>query len=314
MMKALLEQYLSEALSPENVEALSQALEESFATKVKEHKDEITVQLQAQFAADREALVEAMDTMVRELVNEQVEELKDDVNSFRDLEVDYANKLVEAKQAMANDIEKDMTKLVAQVDAYLEERMTTQFTALKESIDETRKNQLGLRIFEMFRPEVEKLVDIESGNEAVRLQLEEANKKLEEQGKLLKESADNLASVTRAQTMQNVLSSLHGRPREIMEAILDKVETEKLQEAYENFIPRVLNESIATKTVEKETEEKTLNENAEVVPETKVVTGDDEELKKVLKEAEDIEAKMNAKTIDAAELSELRRLAGIGSF
>lgn len=87
MMKQLLEQFLSEALSPETLEELSTTLEESFAAKVTQNREEVMLELAAQFAADREALVESVDTMVKELLAEHMSELADDINDFRDLEL-----------------------------------------------------------------------------------------------------------------------------------------------------------------------------------------------------------------------------------
>ncbi len=322
MMKQLLEQFLSEALSPETLEELSTTLEESFAAKVTQNREEVMLELAAQFAADREALVESVDTMVKELLAEHMSELADDINDFRDLEVEKAKELVEAKQEMAANLEKDLANLVESLDQYVEERLIGELSELKESIQEVSKNQLGLRIFEQFRSEIEALTDIESGNEAVRNELAEAKAQLAEKDKLLSESAQALSNAERVSTMQSVLSSLHGRNREIMETVLMNVPTEKLQEAYEHFIPRVLNESVQKNSEKEGTTTAVGSSNvlaegkdgeAEKSPliEGVVITGDDEEAKKALQEAEALENAV-PNVLSESQVANLRKLAGIG--
>ena len=322
MMKQLLEQFLSEALSPETLEELSTTLEESFAAKVTQNREEVMLELAAQFAADREALVESVDTMVKELLAEHMSELADDINDFRDLEVEKAKELVEAKQEMAANLEKDLANLVESLDQYVEERLIGELSELKESIQEVSKNQPGLRIFEQFRSEIEALTDIESGNEAVRNELAEAKAQLAEKDKLLSESAQALSNAERASTMQSVLSSLHGRNREIMETVLMNVPTEKLQEAYEHFIPRVLNESVQKNSEKEGTTTAVGSSNvlaegkdgeAEKSPliEGVVITGDDEEAKKALQEAEALENAV-PNVLSESQVANLRKLAGIG--
>lgn len=320
MMKQLLEQYFAETLTPENLEVLSTTLEESFNAKVAENRNEVMLELSTQFSADREALVESVDTMVKELVNEHIQELKGDISDFRDLEAEFAGRLVEAKQAMAENLEKDMANLVESLDAYVEQRMVAEMTELKESIEEQKKNTLGLRIFESFRSEIEGLVDIESGNEAVRNQLAEAQQKLAAKDALLVESAVTLAKTERALVLKDVLSPLHGKPREIMETILLNVETSKLYEAYETFIPRVLSEGV-TQNSEKEGttsavgSSKVLAEGKESDDEQKslvegvTITGDNEEGKQVLQEA--LASEEVKPTLSIAQVKELRKLAGI---
>lgn len=320
MMKQLLEQYFAETLSQENIEALSTTLEESFNAKVTENRNEVMLELSAQFAADREALVESVDTMVKELLAEHIQELEGDINDFRNLEVEYANRLAEAKQVMAESLEKDMSNLVESLDAYVEQRMVAEMTELRESIEEQKKNTLGLRIFEAFRGEIETLVDIESGNESIRAQLAEAQAQLAAKDSLLVESAVTLAKTERALILKDVLAPLHGRPREIMETILLNVETSKLEEAYATFIPRVLSEGV-TQNSEKEGTTTAVG-SSKVLAEGKdsdgkksleegvTVTGDDEERKQLLKEAAEAE-EAEKQTLTESQVASLRKLAGI---
>lgn len=321
MMKQLLEQFFSETLTAENIEVLSTTLEESFNAKVAENRNEVMLELSAQFAADREALVESVDTMVKELLSEHLQELEGDISDFRDLEVEYANRLAEAKQNMADSLEKDMANLVESLDAYVEDRMVREMTELKESIEEQKKNQLGLRLFEAFRAEAEGLLDIESGNAAVREQLAEAQSQLAAKNALLVESAVTLAKTERALILKDVLSPLHGRPREIMETILLNVETSKLEEAYATFIPRVLSEGV-TQNSEKEgatkaegsskvlAEGKESDDDKKSLVEGVTVTGDDEDGKKVLAEAAAAE-EASRTILSESQIASLRKLAGI---
>lgn len=256
-MKELLEKLLSSELLTEEVktelaDAIQKTISEQVDAQVAEQKDALVVEYATQFAADREALIEAIDTKVEEMLQEQLTELADDISNFRDLEVEFAAKLADEKAALAEAVEKDMEKLVERLDTFLELRLSEEVDELKESIEEVRKNNLGRKIFETFMGEFEQFSTADKGVDALQAQLDEAKAELAKRDELLAEAQKEVAASARKDKLESVLSSLQGRPREIMEAILASVPTEKLDESYDKFIGRVLHESAATKNSEKE--------------------------------------------------------------
>jgi hypothetical protein len=78
--------------------------------------------------------------------------------------------------------------------------------------------------------------------------------------------------------LDEILSPLSGRQKEVMEAILKTVDTDDLERGYKTFIGRVVRE---TEEVDSEKEDKVLAEGADVEKEDKVlaegadVDGDD---------------------------------------
>src|SRR5216684_2737769 len=82
-------------------------LQESVTAAKKEAEEKVRLDLTEQFIADKEALIEALDTKAEEFLVKEFAELKDDIERFRDLEAEFAEKLVEAKKDMADTVRKD---------------------------------------------------------------------------------------------------------------------------------------------------------------------------------------------------------------
>lgn len=242
VLKKLLE---SEILTDDNRQAITEAfLAEIAAVKASAREEaikEAKLEYAKQFTEEKALLVEALDTKLQTLLAEELAELKEDIERFRDLEAEHAVKLVEHKEQLGVQLKADLAKLVEALDVFLEERLSEEVKELKESIDEVKKIKYAKDLFESIEKSFkDKFFDDNKINE----KLDENKKELEQKDKLLKESTDQLNKLVREKTMNEVLSTLTGRPREIMEAILVSYPTNKLQEAYNSYIGRVLNDSI----------------------------------------------------------------------
>lgn len=277
-------------------------------TKAKEEAEEkIRVELTEQFIADREKLIEALDTKAEEFFTKEIEELKEDINNFRDLEVEFAEKEVKLKKQLQETVKGDMQTLVKELDEYLEMTLTSEFEELKESLEEARKNNLGMKIFEAFEQTFRaRYVD----ENKVQSALSEATKELNTKNKELKKLKEEFATLTHAKKLAEVLEPLAGRSREVMEAILKTQPTEKLDETYKKYIGRVLTESATTVTHTAEKDEKVLAESdksEKPVTEVKTVvkTGDTP----ARPVSESVEAPV--RILDDQARNSLRRLAGI---
>lgn len=309
VMKELLEKVLSEVLNEESRSELETAITEAINAEVESQKAALIVEYATQFAADREALIEALDTKVEEMLNEQLEELRSDIESFRDLEVESAAELVKEKAKLAEAVQNDMASLVENLDTFLELRLGAEVEELKESIEEVRKINIGRKIFETFKSEVEQFIAVDAGLEELNAQLAEARSELQKRDEALAESVKETARLERKTKLDSVLASLQGQPREVMEAVLRSVPTEKLEEAYANFIGRVLHESVDSSEKESATPvEPVLAEGhtaviEPVVESTVVVTGDTHE---------SAELEVNKGPVQLSESAKhLQRLAGI---
>ncbi len=326
-MKELLEKLLGSELLTDEVrteltEGFTAAVAAAAEAQINEakaalelEKETLVVEYAKQFAADREALIEAIDTKVEEMLQANIAELADDIANFRDLEVEFAAKLVEEKATLAEAVERDMTSLLERLDTFIEIRLSEEIDELKESIEDVRKNNLGRKIFETFKSEFEEFSNVDSGISELQAKLDEANEMIAERDVKLAEAKKELEITVRKDTIENVLSSLHGRPREIMEAILGSIATDKLQETYDKFINRVLHESVTPSNSEKETavsaveapvlaESETVEKESNLNEGTITLTGNSE-----------IQSEVEAAASAPVELSEnakhLMRLAGI---
>jgi hypothetical protein len=289
-MNELLEQMLkeSELLNDETKKSLVEAFNAELEKAVTEAKElaiaEAKVDFAAQYTADKAALVEAIDTKVTAMVNDEIAELKESIEQFRDLEAEYATKLVESREEMGVQLKADMAQLVETIDVFLQERLVEEVAELKESIEEVKKINYAKTLFESiedtfrtkFFNESEVGTKMKKKDEELCKKDEELKKKEEK----LEETESQLNKMIREKEMARVLEPLHGRPREIMEAILKSVTTDKLDESYTTFIGRVLHESatvVENKSEKENVETSVLAESdstAKAPEAVKIVTGD----------------------------------------
>lgn len=292
-------------------------LEEAIKTKVEEAKKEteekVRLELTEQFVADKEALIEALDTKASEFLDKELAEYDADVERFRNLEVEKEEQLAEAKAEMAATVKKDMATLVDRLDEFLEQRLDVEFAELKESIEEVKKLEFGRKIYEAVAAEyASKYVN----NDATAVELKATQSKLQESVKVLEAVTKELSAAKREQKLASVLETLQGRPREVMEAILKNVPTDKIEENYNKFIGRVLHESVTSKVEDSAKSEKENASKASVLAEgkdhskgeeaaTKVVTGDTPVVEDVS------ETKEKTSLLSESDKDRLKKLAGI---
>lgn len=298
LLKKLLDaNILSEETKSELEVAIKAQLEEAVQVAREAAEMDMRAELKEAWVAERDALIEAVDSKISSSLVDEIAELKEDIERFRDLEVEYNQKLIEARAAMKNELKKDLSALIEKLDTFLEMRLKEEIEELKEDISVVKQNDFGRRIYETFADEYIRNYADEKGTGAT---LKETEKRLEETSEALEESERRVAALERKIKMESVLSPLSGKHREIMEAILKNVKTENLDEGYKTFIGRVVREADEQNS---EKEEKVLAENTIARKEVKgvVKTGDNVDL---------LESEQKtAKQILGVE--SLRKLAGI---
>ncbi len=241
LLKKLLD---SEVLNDETTKELKEAfqgkIDEATAAAREESAADTRAELTQQWVTERDQLVEAVDAKVTDYLTDELEELKEDINSFRDLEAEYAEKVVEAKAAMADELRSDLGELVENIDAYLEIRLGTELDELKEDLDVVRKNEFGRTIFEAFATEY---MNSYADDESAEVSLRETESRLEDVEEALKESESIRSELERDFKMDEILAPLAGRQKEVMEAILANVPTARLEDGFKTFIGRVIREA-----------------------------------------------------------------------
>ena len=259
----------SELLSEETKAEISQqwtSSVEAFKTQVREEVSmEVRNELAEQWISERDELIGKVDTFVAEALTKEISELKGDIERFRDLEAEYAEKLVEEKHKLAAEVATELDALVDKIDAFFEMRLTAEMDELKEDLEIVKQNEFGRRMFEAFSTEFTKnFVD----EDAVHAKLSAAEQKLADAERALAESEEKVNAMIREAKMEQVLSPLTGKKREQMAMVLKNVDTARLEESYKFFIGRILKEDEAAPAA------KTLTEGS-AAAKTTVVTGEE---------------------------------------
>lgn len=288
LQKLMEAEVLTEETKKELLAAFQAKLDEATGQARESTAADVRAQLTEQWVQERDALIEAVDTKVTEFLKSELDELKGDIEKFRDLEAEYAEKLVEAKTEMGEEVKKDLAELVEKLDTFLEIRLAAELEELEEDIKSVRQNEFGKKIFETFVEEFRLNYADEGSTEA---SLRETQKRLDDALIALEGAESERQSLRRKIKLEQVLSPLNGRSRDIMEAILKTVSTDKLDEGYKTFIGRVLKESTVTEDASEKEGKKVLAEGASekkktAAPvKTSVVTGDTAEKKEETKES-----------------------------
>jgi hypothetical protein len=238
ILKQLLE---SEVLSEET----KTVIQEQFESAVQDMREELTLEVRAelaeQYTKDREALIESVEEKVTEMLDDEIFELKEDIVRFRDLEVEYAAKLVNEKKVLASKLGEELDEVVDKLDTFLEYRIEEEMQELKEDLDIVKQNQFGRKIFESFMSEFNRsFVDDNLRLKSISI-LED---KLQDAEARLYEAEQSEKKAARAKKLDEVLAPLTGTKREQMAMILQNVETGKLQEAYNRFVGRLIKEEV----------------------------------------------------------------------
>lgn len=296
-MDEILQKLLSSELLSEEAKA---EISSQWTTAVEQYKnvvrEEVTLsvrgELAEQWANERDALIDGVEQFVAKKLEEEVTELKADIESFRDLEAEFAGKIVEEKHAMAEQLAQELDQLVDKMDAFFELRLTEEFTELKEDLEVVKQNDFGRRIFEAFANEFNvSYVDEDS----IQSKLAAVTDQLADAAKTIAKLEESQAKMVREAKLKDILSPLSGKKREQMEFVLANVETARLEEAYKHFIGRVLKEESAEETKPAPA--------AEVLVESKnvVVTGEETASAEAAK----------PETAKSTQFAHLRKLAGM---
>lgn len=212
-------------LQMENQKKLEQFIVHALSREIKE------------FAVDRQAVVEAKVRLVSE-----------------------GRKQLEALKA------KFIAESAKKISGLIGTHLKGELSQLKEDIMSARENNFGRKIFESFASEfsVTYLNDKAETRKVLKAlqskdrQLSEATVKLQQAAKLV-ESKDREVrmikeSTQREKVMGNLLSTLNNDKAQVMKTLLESVQTSKLQNAFDKYLPAVLNTGSENKTKKSLTE------------------------------------------------------------
>ena len=346
-------------------EDVSRELNEAWESKLNEAREQVRVELREEFAQryehDKQMMVEALDKMVTEGLNAEIEAVAAEKRALAEDRVKFQGKMKESatkfndflvtklaeeigelrrdRRAHSEGLEKlesfvvralaeeiaefaqDKQKVVetqvrlvreartkleslkarfvkesaAKMSAAVTKHLKGELTQLREDIKVARENNFGRRIFEAYAAEF----GVTHMNEKAEVRklhaiIAEKDQKLSEainfasKAKTVVESKDREIRMIkegneRANTMQELLAPLNEEKREIMRNLLESVQTPRLKNAFEKYLPAVL-EDRSTKA-------------KKVIVESQIeVTGDKAAI---------------AKEEDRSNVIDLKRLAGL---
>lgn len=245
----------------------------------------------------QEQAIARMERFIERQLAEEIQEFQKDKQAVVETKVRL---VAEAKTKLADLQSRFVARSARLVKETVASSLKTEMTQLKEDVQAARENMFGRRLFEAFASEFA-ATHISEGK--VVAELKQALKAKEkaiaeataaaEQAKRLAESKEKEVraikeSAQRAAVMQDLLKPLNKEKAAVMSELLESVQTDKLQSAFDKYLPAVLGEAKTRKAAKSTT----------LVESRTEVTGD-----KTAKETV-------AETVDS-NVIELKRLAGL---
>jgi hypothetical protein len=239
----------------ENVDAHSAKLESFVMNKLAEEITELN--------ADRKGVHENFSKLEEFVVGALAREIKEFHEDKKGV-VETKVKLVkEAKEQMKKLKEAFITKSAKVVEDAVTKKLSEELTQLKEDITAARQINFGKRVFEAFASEYQssylneksetskllKLVDEQM------LKIEEAKKSIEEKQAVIESKEQEIARskdlMERKETMAELLKPLSKDKADVMNQLLESVQTKDLKSAYAKYLAPVMDDKSAAATGKK---------------------------------------------------------------
>jgi len=251
----------------------------------------------SEFVNDRESQKAGLVRLEKFVVRALAEELKEFSEDKKDL-INTKVKLVsEAKEKLAELRAQFIARGKDLVEATVTNTLKAELGQLKEDIKVASENNFGRRLFEAFasefaathlneHAEIRKLKNMMS---SIETKLVEAQKDVAEKKAIAESKDQEIAQIkdgiARDTKLNEMLKPLAADKRAVMVSLLESVQTEKLEGAFQKYLPAVMNNTAKT-------DRKVINESVTAV------TGDRA-------------AKAQDSTEDKGNIVEIRRLAGL---
>lgn len=222
-----------------------------------------------EFQSDRKKVTENFHKLEQFVVNALAKEINEFAIDKRDLAETKVKLVREAKVQFEQVKKKFLERGAKVVESVIAKNLTAEISQLKEDIDSARQNNFGRRVFEAFaqeysssylneKSETNKLLKIIQQKDS---ELSEAKQAIAEKSTIV-ESKDREIRVAkdlmeRKAVMAELLAPLGADKREVMQSLLESVKTPKLRDAYDKYLPAVIEgeKKKAVKTVLKESTE-----------------------------------------------------------
>ena len=262
------------------IESIDQMLEERLSAEVEEFVEDRKqlAEAKAKYAVAMRENADLMKNFVVESLSNEVKELHDDqkniaenfgklqefvvealakeIAEFHSDKKDLAETKVRLIREAKSHFEKVktafITKSASLVEKTVSKTLSSEISQLKEDIDEARKNDFGRKLFEAFaseystshlneKSETAKLMKVIGVKDA---QLSEAKSAAAESAKIVESKNKEIATIVETAQRKDRLNELTGplsaSQKDIMMDLLETVKTSKLNEAFDKYLPAVI--------------------------------------------------------------------------
>jgi len=254
-----------------------------FHNKMKENADKFNGFLVKQLSEelkelrqDRKVSKAGFEKLESFVVGALAEEIKEFASDKKDLVETKVRLVSQAREKLDNLKSKFIKESAKKISSTVATHIKGEMGQLKEDIKIARENNFGRRIFEAYATEFG-ATHLNENEEVRKLnaKIAEKDKQLAEaiesqdKAKALVESKNHEIKVIkeaneRDATLEELLSPLNDEKREIMTNLLESVQTSRLKNAFEKYLPAVISETKGTKKASTLTEQ-TGNKTAKVV-------------------------------------------------
>lgn len=302
-MEKLFQQLLeSKILTQDTIDNLKVGIEEQISEAVAAKEIEVKATLTEQWVQEKNLLIDAIDLKIQDLLESELKEFNEDVERFQHLEAEYAQKLVESREQLNETYKNDVAELVGQIEQFLEQRIASELQEFKDDLEQVKKNEFGMKVFETFAGLFqEKFVN----EDEVHNRLAEAEEKLRVVNVELQRATVLAEGAQRAQKIDQLLGTIaHAEKREVMATLLESIKTPELDSAFKKYLPAVMDVKSNKESVisEGKSEKTTKQKETQQLSEGVLKTGDT-----VVESVQ----KDNTDSLNLAVKAQLKKLAGI---
>ena len=205
-----------------------------------------------EFQNDRKTVAENFEKLEQFVVNALAKEIREFAEDKRDL-AETKVKLIAGAKDKLDEVKQQFIKRAAKtVQETVEKTLRTEISQLREDIDSARTNSFGRRIFEAFAQEYQysHLNEKSATNKLLKIvdkketEIAEAQAAQAEALKLAESFQRELRIqkdlMERANVMGELLAPLSADKKGIMRELLESVETKKLANAFNKYLPAVM--------------------------------------------------------------------------
>ena len=205
-----------------------------------------------EFQNDRQKVTENFHKLEQFVVHALAKEINEFAVDKRDLAETKVKLVREAKSKFEEIKSKFIQRSAAVVQEAVTNKLNSEIKQLKEDIDSARENSFGRRVFEAFaqeysgsylneKSETSKLLKVIEKKEQ---ELAEAKNAMSQKDTIV-ESKDREIRVAkdlmeRKTVMSEMLAPLSADKREVMQSLLESVKTSRLRDAYDKYLPAVI--------------------------------------------------------------------------